>query len=122
MTNSWTPPPRISRDGSDAATQRFSAVDGAAPTERIAAVPYPEQESMSEAPPIVIRRARPSLFVPPNPSDQEQVISRDIGVQRRPQKQEISRNRKIAGNLPKWDPLPPGEIHVIHRGPRHSSP
>ena len=115
MTGPSSNPPRISR-APEATTQRFPAAGAA--TEQFA-VPYPEQVGPIEQapPPIVSRRARASVFVPPKPQDQGQVISRDVG--RKTAQPKIPRNRKIAGNLPEWDPLPPGEIHVIHRG-RHS--
>lgn len=115
--------PRITRiNPEDTATQRLSAVDHDGSTEQFA-VPYPQSAGPEQLPPpIMIRRARPNVFVPPQPQDQGQVISRDVGLQRKIAKPEISRNRKIAGNLPAWDPLPPGEIHVIHRGGGSSQP
>ncbi len=120
MTGPSSNMPRISRiNPDDAVTQSFS-VAGAASTEQFA-VPYPASAGVppeQAPPPIMIRRARPNVFVPPQPQDQGQVISRDVGLQRKVTKPAISRNRKIAGNLPAWDPLPPGEIHVIHRSGR----
>ena len=117
MSGPSSNPPRISRSGADAATQQFPAAGAA--TEQFA-VPYPEQVDHVEQapPPIVIRRARPGVFLPPQPVDQGQVISREAGRGPRGGQPKIPRNRKIAGNLPSWDPLPPGEIHVIHRGGR----
>lgn len=114
MTGPSSNPPRISR-GPEAVTQQFPAAGAA--TEQFA-VPYPEQAGTFEQapPPIMIRRARPNVFVPPQPQDQGQVISRDVG--RKVAQPKIPRNRTIAGNLPAWDPLPPGEIHVINRGGR----
>lgn len=62
----------------------------------------------------VIRRGLSAtrLLPPPPPADTT-VISRQVLRPRaggsRP---ETSRERKIAGNLPQWEPLPPGELFV----------
>lgn len=120
MTGPSSNLPRIARvSPDDAVTQQFSAANHAASTEQFA-VPYPQEVGVPEQapPPIMIRRARPNVFVPPQPQDHGQAISRDLGQQSKITQPKIPRNRKIAGNLPAWDPLPPGEIHVIHRGGR----
>jgi hypothetical protein len=103
----------------DDATAAFPAASAPA-TERIpTAVPAQPYETV--APPIVLRRARPAVFIAPQP-DEGHVVSRDVGLSRGLSKQpELSRNRKIAGNLPAWDPLPPGEIHVVSRRPAGGS-
>lgn len=122
MTDPSSNPPRITRRApDDAATTRFSVPNRSAATHQVGAngpAPVGKPES---PPPIIIRRARSNVFVPPQPQHEGQLISRDVGLQRKIVKPEISRNRKIAGNLPAWDPLPPDEIHVIHRS-RHSGP
>jgi hypothetical protein len=114
--------PRITRQSSNGHNGRHLSA------EDTTAIPAPVTDQMPAAyqaaqayseplpPPIMIRRARPAVFIPPQPEEQGQLISRDLGV-RRIEKPELSRNRKIAGNLPAWDPLPPGEIHAIHRRP-----
>lgn len=117
MTDPSSNMPRISSGDPEAATQRFPAAGAA--TEQFSAA-YPEQAGAAEPTPpsIMIRRARPNVFVPPQPQDPGQVISRDVGRSPKISQPKIPRNRQIAGNLPGWDPLPPGEIHVIHRGGR----
>lgn len=63
----------------------------------------------------VIRRTRRRPFIPPSPDTGPAVVSRELLSRDRSRKSQLSRNRKIAGDLPAWDPLPPGEV-VIHRG------
>lgn len=75
----------------------------------------------TQPPPIVVRRARPAVFTPPAPDDGK-LIAREIGLKAGLSKQaELSRNRKVAGDLPAWDPLPPGEIRVEPRKPSGGS-
>ncbi|MBS1696410.1 MAG: hypothetical protein JST91_29845 [Actinobacteria bacterium] len=107
------PPPRIMREPStDYPTEAFAAA-AAPPTERIASAAAHARGTAP--PPIVLRRARPAVFIAPQP-EEGTLVSRDIGLGRSlPKQPELSRNRKIAGNLPSWDPLPPGEIRVTPR-------
>ncbi|WP_006245063.1 hypothetical protein [Mycolicibacterium tusciae] len=106
--NHWAGPPRIARQPStDDPTIAFPAASA--------------QTFETEAPPIVLRRARPAVFAAPEPEKGE-VIARSFGLGSGLSKQpELSRNRKIAGNLPAWDPLPPGEIRVAPRRPSGGS-
>ena len=72
-------------------------------------------DSNAELP--LVRRTRRAAFVPPDP---EQVagpaVSRQWSLGARPSGQtQLPRNRKIAGNLPSWDPTPPGEV-LVRRG------
>lgn len=77
----------------------------------------PGQPTETQGPPIVLRRARPAVFTPPLPDDGK-LIARELGLKAGLSKQsELSRNRKVAGDLPAWEPLPPGEIHVEPRRP-----
>lgn len=95
-------------------TEQFSV-----PSQGIhAAAGATERIPVVEPPPVVLKRARPSLFKPPEPPRDEQMVSRNVLGGNRVDKPELSRNRKIAGDLPSWDPTPPGEIHVM---PRRSS-
>jgi hypothetical protein len=61
------------------------------------------------------------VFIAPQ-SEKGHLVSRDVGLGRGLSKQpELSRNRKIAGNLPGWEPLPPGEVRVVSRRPAGGS-
>lgn len=64
----------------------------------------------------IISRARTtSKFLPAatSPADSAVVVGRGLlRSKAAPQKQQLSRERKIAGDLPSWDPMPPGEISV----------
>ncbi|WLP92150.1 hypothetical protein [Gordonia sp. NB41Y] len=65
--------------------------------------------------PVVRRPGR--RFLPPAPPEQQStpVVSRDFTRTRRSTNadaQKLSRKRKIAGDLPAWDPMPPGETLV----------
>lgn len=91
------------------ATQRFPV-----PNHQVAEAST-EHFRAATPPPVVLRRARPSLFIPPEPSKEEQMVSRNMLTNRRIDKPELSRNRRIAGDLPSWDPTPPGEIRVMPR-------
>jgi hypothetical protein len=72
------------------------------PTKRPAATP-PNPEA-------VVRRTRRNPFIPPSGQDQGPAVSRELLSRGRATKAQLSRNRKVAGDLPDWDPLPPGEI------------
>jgi hypothetical protein len=61
-------------------------------------------------PEIVVRRTRRNPFIPPSGQDQGPAVSRELLSRGRTAKAQLSRNRKVAGDLPDWDPLPPGEI------------
>lgn len=114
MTNRndpWAGPQR-SRPHEDAPTTSFPSAS-APPTEQIRSAPIRVDEP--PAPPIMLKRARPSVFIPPEP-DNGPVLSRDVGVNRGLRDgAKLPRNRRIAGDLPDWDPAPPGEINVIQR-------
>ena len=111
----WAGHPRIARHTSEDPTAAFpSASAEATDSFRTAA---PVQSFETAAPPIVLRRARPAVFIAPQP-EEGKLIARELGLGVGLSKQpELSRNRKIAGNLPAWDPLPPGEIRVAPRRP-----
>lgn len=61
-----------------------------------------------------IRRRTRTMFVPraEDPNDVELIVSRGILNARQSKKPETSRKRLIAGNLPGWEPMPPGESLV----------
>lgn len=68
----------------------------------------------------VIRRRTRTMFVPrpEDPNDVELIVSRGILNARQNKKPETSRKRLIAGNLPGWEPMPPGESVVNRPGAR----
>jgi hypothetical protein len=57
-----------------------------------------------------VRRTRRNPFIPPSDHDQGPAVSRELLSRGRAATAQLSRNRKVAGDLPDWDPLPPGEI------------
>ncbi|MBM9837366.1 hypothetical protein JO861_12455 [Rhodococcus hoagii] len=68
----------------------------------------------SDAP--VVRPTRLSPFLPPAPRDDDGlVVSREATLRSLPKGEQLTRNRKIAGDLPDWEPLPPGEVLVVSR-------
>ena len=65
---------------------------------------------------VVIRRGHSAArLLPAQPVAETTLVSRNVLHARATKKPETSRERKIAGDLPDWEPLPPGELHV-HRG------
>lgn len=66
----------------------------------------------------VIRRRSRKMFVPAAPpsSDLDVIVARGILSSRQSARPTTSRHRKIAGNLPDWEPLPPGEVFVSRPG------
>jgi len=74
-----------------------------------------ESESMG----VLISRMRASDRFLPRPSPQAgpgTVVGRGfLASKSAPQRQQISRERQIAGDLPMWEPLPPGEVAVRRR-------
>lgn len=62
---------------------------------------------------LVIRRGRSATRLLANePAAATTVVSRNVLHSREPKRPETSRERKIAGDLPEWEPLPPGELFV----------
>lgn len=77
----------------------------------------PVPTSPPSSPPFVRRPSAQARMLPPEPptdSDREIIIGRSL-TSRREGKARTSRERRIAGGLPTWDPTPPGEI-VVRRG------
>jgi len=77
----------------------------------------PDETAAADPEPVVVRRNRKSPFVAPAPAADEQsgiTVSRSWGLGLRSAKTSsgLTRNRKIAGDLPGWCPLPPGELGV----------
>lgn len=69
-------------------------------------------------PPAIVRGAR-SRFHPPTPVDRTEVIVARrnlLGERRTGTKPALSREHRIAGNLPAWDPLPENEQLVRRQG------
>jgi hypothetical protein len=64
---------------------------------------------------VVIRRGQSAArLLPAQPAADTTVVSRNVLHARATKKPETSRERKIAGDLPEWEPLPPGEL-LVHR-------
>lgn len=62
---------------------------------------------------LVIRRGLSATrLVPAAPPAETTMISRQVLAPRTTRRPETSRERKIAGDLPQWEPLPPGELFV----------
>lgn len=56
------------------------------------------------------------LPAPPRAAEAAVVVGRGfLSSKASAQKQQLSRERLIAGDLPSWDPMPPGEIAVRRR-------
>lgn len=64
--------------------------------------------------PVVVRRGRASQRMRPRPplEDTGVVVSRNVLAARATGKPQTSRERLMAGDLPAWEPLPPGELTV----------
>lgn len=67
-----------------------------------------------QVPPTIRRPGRVRMLPPQEPTeDSGTVISRDLlGSRNRSSRSTLGTNRIIAGNLPDWDPTPPGEILI----------
>lgn len=97
-------------------------------TEVPAAVIAPVPPAAPVAPPtpddgFVVRRTRTSPFLPPPvQEDAAPVISRAWAQSQsaRPAASKLTKQRKMAGGLPDWEPLPPGEV-LVKRGSRTRS-
>lgn len=63
----------------------------------------------------VVRRTRLSPFIPPTPPDPTPALIARDSLRAGGRTPQLSRNRKIAGDLPDWEPLPPGEVRVTRR-------
>jgi len=70
--------------------------------------------------PLVVRRTRSTGRLAPRPlnatADQEVLVQRDLLRRRSEVKPQTSRQREIAGDLPAWEPVPPGELFVQRPG------
>jgi hypothetical protein len=63
---------------------------------------------------VIVNRTRTSPFLPPPLPSEEvtPVVSRAWVSRGSGRKAQLSRERKMAGGLPEWEPLPPGELLV----------
>lgn len=85
--------------------------------------PPPVQQPVAPPAPAVAseisinRRTASRVFLPPrleSEDEQSPIISRAwIGQGAKNAKKQLSGERKTAGDLPDWDPLPPGELVVV---------
>lgn len=86
----------------------------------LSAQPTPVPGASSQPTPVVKRprgRRRPRFVEKPKKQN-DQIVSRRnlLSATKAPDgKHQFSRERKIAGDLPDWNPLPPGEIRVTRR-------
>lgn len=75
-----------------------------------------EQESTTDdvQPTVVVRRTRGTDRLRPRvvPSESTVIVGRNVLGSRASGKPQTSRERQIAGDLPDWEPLPPGELIV----------
>lgn len=84
--------------------------------------------TFESAEPVIVQRTRRAPFNPP-PAERDAgssgvMVSRGWGLSLRAANENkssgLTRNRKIAGELPDWSPLPPGELSVDRTSGRHS--
>ena len=80
-------------------------------------VPPQDAAPVAPASPFVVRRRAAGAFVPRPLEGTEgggAVIDRHVlGARRSDDRRVTTRERKIAGDLPDWEPLPPGELIVM---------
>lgn len=86
-----------------------------------AAQPAPVPATSSQPTPVVKRprsRRRPRFVEKPKKKDDSLVARQSLLSASKPPdgKHQFSRERKVAGNLPDWDPTPPGEIRISRHG------
>lgn len=66
------------------------------------------------------KRGGVKRFIPPKRDEQTTPLRKDLLTSRLSTgKPQISRERKIAGGLPDWDPLPPGELLEVAKRKHH---
>ena len=73
------------------------------------------QPTSDEATGVIVKRGHASkrlLPKEPEVASDTVVVQRSVLSRRSTQKPQTSRERKIAGDLPAWEPLPPGELVV----------
>lgn len=109
--------------GSPCGEEAFCAQCGHSLRQKTAAPASPREDDEQ----VVVRRTRRSPFVASSPEQVAQAsgitVSRNwgLGLRSSASKKDsgMTRNRKIAGDLPEWSPLPPGELSVDRRGGTH---
>lgn len=77
-----------------------------------------QQAESPSAPPVIVRRGHAATRLVPRvepPRVEGIVVQRSIFTRRSSDKPQTSRQRQVAGDLPDWEPLPPGEL-VVRRG------
>jgi hypothetical protein len=80
----------------------------------------PEAGAAPDAMPTIVRRGHAATRLLPRAEEPESstvVVHRSVLARRSSDKPKTSRERKIAGDLPEWEPLPPGEL-VVNRSRR----
>lgn len=83
-----------------------------------AAPEAPAAPPVPPAPPVIIRRGLNGPRLLPREAAVPEggvTVSRNVLGARATVKTKTSRERKIAGDLPEWEPLPPGEL-LVRRG------
>lgn len=115
---SVSPVPDVPAEPASTVQETLSAIP-VAPMEAAPAEPAPAEAAPPAADDgVVIRRTRTSPFLPPPVrEDAAPVISRGWAQAQSssagPSK--LTKQRKMAGDLPDWEPLPPGEV-LVRRG------
>lgn len=76
--------------------------------------PLPPPPPAEGGSPTIVRgtRSGPRLVPRPAPPKDATIITRHMLRSASEQKPQTDRERKIAGDLPDWEPLPPGELTV----------
>ena len=77
----------------------------------------PTTEIATEDDAVIVRRGHAATRLLPReapPVPDNVVVQRSVLARRSSDKPQTSRQRKVAGDLPDWEPLPPGEL-VVHR-------
>jgi hypothetical protein len=92
--------------------------EASAPTFDPAPSPNPAPAATADTSGFIVRRTRTSPFLPPTPVDADETpsVSRAWATaQGKKVKGQLGRQRRMAGDLPGWEPLPPGEL-LVKRG------
>lgn len=95
-------------DGSTGAVHPVAPAAAAEPDATPTSAARPAEEA--SIPTVLARRPGTARFAPPPSKVAAEPLVKDRLLSRTTQRHEISRERKIAGSLPHWDPLPPGEV------------
>lgn len=102
------PPPPPSSPSSSAPPPPSAEFDLSEPQYAVSA---PNPVAAQAQAPVLGRRPSVQRFSAPPLDQSTPLVRRDLlRSGRKPSEPEIGRQRKIAGNLPAWEPTPPGEV------------